>query len=621
MKVMIVESPAKAKKIAGFLGEGWRVLASMGHVRDLPVKDLGVDVEADFRPTYAIVSGKGRLVKRLVQAIVEAEAVYVATDPDREGEAIAWHVLKVADLPKDKRVYRVTFSAITKAAVLAAIATPRPLDIQLIDAQETRRIVDRLVGYLTSPLACQSLNGRYSAGRVQSACLRLIVERERAIAAFEPETYWILALNLQADDQIFQADLHQMRGSDIRFTDRTPLKKLVNLLQSTSVWVSHMARATHPIQPPPPFTTATLQQVASRRLNIAPDRVMDVAQHLYEAGMITYHRTDGVSVAPEAQLAARAFITLTYGERYLPAESPIYQTKSVSAQEAHEAIRPTDVSQQPTDVTEDGAGLYRLIWERFVASQMAAGQVSVTVVDIQVGKSRETPYPVVFRAKGRVGLFDGFQRVYQDEDEPSHTPLPDLSIGQSLQLVESVVDEKQTRAPAHFNAASMVAALEQDGIGRPSTYASTIKLLLDKGYVGLHEKHLKPSEQGEALCDYLVAHFPTVFDVAYTAELEANLDRVATGEITRSEVLKSFWAGFHPHLQSAAKQAAAHLQTRHTPAIPLGERCPTCGGELLSRQGSRGAFIGCGNFPKCTYTRGLVEAQPLHLQSAERVQS
>jgi DNA topoisomerase I len=481
MKLVIVESPAKSKKIAGFLGQGWRVEACLGHVRDLPEAELGVEVAADFRPTYEVLPGKGNVVKKLLKAIKDAEAVYVATDPDREGEAIAWHLLRLANVPKDKPVYRALFHAITQDAVRAAVAQPRALDVNLVEAQQARRIVDRLVGYLASPLAAKALDGKFSAGRVQSVCLRLVVEREREIEGFTPESYWTLGLKLAAEDSEFSAKLYRLKDADSAFKTREPLDKLVALLQNAQVWVGKAGRTVKARNPLPPFTTSSLQQAASKGLGLSPEKTMALAQTLYEQGWITYMRTDGVSIAPEAQSAARDTIAREHGSDYLPPEPPTYTVKSANAQEAHEAIRPTDVNHLPKDIDGDGAALYALIWKRFIASQMSPALYTVTGAVIYAGKAPGQPFPMEFRAQGRSLLFDGFLKVYEEpvdegetEDEENGT-LPPLKDNQLLKLVAPQVEDHQTRSPSRYTEAALVQALEQRGIGRPSTYASMVK--------------------------------------------------------------------------------------------------------------------------------------------------
>lgn len=483
MKLVIVESPAKAKKIAHFLGDGWQVEACRGHVRDLPETELGVDIEADFRPQYQVLAGKGNLVKKLVKAIREADAVYLATDPDREGEAIAWHLLALAGNLKDKPVYRSAFNAITESAVKASLAEPRKLDLSLVEAQSVRRIVDRLVGYLVSPLACKALNGRLSAGRVQSVALRLVVEREREIEAFKVENFWTLKAILEADGSRFEAKLHRLKDTDVKFNAREQAEKLVGLLQNAKFWVNKAGQTLKLRNPLPPFTTSSLQQAAAKGLGLSPEKTMQLAQTLYEQGRITYHRTDGVSVALEAQEATGLLILKEYGTEYLPETPPVYKTRTANAQEAHEAIRPTDVSQLPEENDGDVAKLYALIWKRFVASQMAPARYTVTAALIHAGKAVDKPFPLIFKAQGRVLDFDGFLRVYEEPDDVDESEaedsgaVPTLQDGQALHLVELPIDEGQTRPPARFSEAALVQKLEVVGVGRPSTFASMLKVI------------------------------------------------------------------------------------------------------------------------------------------------
>lgn len=619
MNLVIVESPSKAKKIAGFLGEGWRVEACRGHVRDLPRTELGIAVEQNFHPTYELLPGKGNMVRRILKAAKDADAIYLATDPDREGEAIAWHLLQMTRLPKDKPIYRSTFSAITKQAVLDAIQNPRQLDTALVEAQQTRRIVDRLVGYLVSPLACKALGSRLSAGRVQSVCLRLAVEREREIEAFTPQTYWKIAVELEADGQTFTSNLQRIKGAKPQFGDKAQAEKLVTLLQSAQFWVSKAGQYNSSRNPLPPFTTSSLQQAAAKGLVLSPEQTMQLAQQLYEAGLITYHRTDGVSVAPEAQKTTTMLILKNYGSNYLPEKPPIYKTKSANAQEAHECIRPTDISHLPDAEKGTGAALYDLIWKRFIASQMAAAQYTVTGAIIHAGQHQQKPFPLEFKAQGRELAFDGFLRVYEEpadegDEEESSAKLPVLKQGQSLSLVDAPVSEKQTCAPARYTEAALIQTLEKQGIGRPSTYASMVGTVKGRGYIKLTKKRLVPTVLGVQLCDFVVGHFPQVFETSYTALLESQLDEIAAGDKTRLSTLQGFWQQFQPVLGEATKATLELLKARPQPE-PIGELCPDCGGDLLLRQGKKGAFIGCSNYPTCTFTREA-ESKPLVLHPA-----
>ena len=567
-KLLIVESPAKSTIIAGYLGDGWRVEATRGHLRDLPSKRLGVTVEDDFRPEYVVLPGKVNRVKQLVKAVREADAVYLATDPDREGEAIAWHLLQLAGKPPGGAVYRVRFNAITKEAVQAALAAPQAIDSDLVETQTARRVVDRLVGYLASPLACKALDGRFSAGRVQSVALRLVVEREREIEAFTPETTWTLRAELDADGVPFAAPLHKLKDGDVRFSSREKAEKLVGLVQNATFWVGKAGQTLKLRNPLPPFTTSSLQQAAAKGLGLSPDKTMQLAQTLYESGGITYHRTDAVHVDPEAQTAAREVIQREYGDAYLPPTPPTYKAKSAHAQAAHEAIRPTDVAKLPDEKADgDGAKLYALIWRRFIASQMTPARYTVTGALIHAGKSTDKPFPLVFQARGRELTFDGFLRVYEepddgDEETETGSVIPTLKEGQPLVLVDLPVAEAQTRPPSRYSEAGLVQALERHGVGRPSTYAGMVKVIQDKKYATVKDKRLMPTETGTRLCDFLVARFPGVFDLGYTAQLEAALDQVAAGTRSRSDVLTRFWRSFQPQVQAATTHALEQVKSR-----------------------------------------------------------
>jgi DNA topoisomerase I len=615
MKLVIVESPAKAKKIASFLGEGWRVEACRGHVCDLPKDKLGVDVKKEFRPTCTLLPRKGSLVNRLIKAMRQVDAVYLATDPDREGEAIAWHLLQLAQLDKSKSVYRATFNAITESAVKQAIQSPQQLDTALVEAQQTRRILDRLVGYLVSPLACKTLNGKVSAGRVQSVALRLVVEREQAIQAFTSENFWTLSAQLQTGDVNLTVKLHRIKGADVRFTSPDQVQKLVGLLQPASFWIGKAGQSVQQRKPLPPFTTSTLQQAASKALGLSPQRTMQLAQTLYEAGWITYHRTDSVAVSPEVRALVRQVIRREYGEDYRPAKPPNYTSKKLHTQDAHEAIRPTNVQRQPEAMQRDGADLYALIWKRFIASQMTSARYNVTQLLIMAGKQTDKPFPLAFKAQGREQVFDGFLRVYEevtedDEDDGASNILPYIKQGTSLDLIDLPIKQGQTQAPKRFTEAGLVQKLEAEGVGRPSTYAGMVGTIQTKGYVSKQKRHLIPTEIGTGLCAYLIEQFPSVFDVGYTAQLEATLDEIASGNTTRLQALQKFWSDFQPQLQSAGEAVI-----KSTPQ-PTGEICPECGGELLERRSTHGVFVGCANYPTCTHTQ-KVDHKPIRLLSVE----
>ncbi len=627
-RLLIVESPGKVKKIQSYLGTEFRVMASMGHVRDLPNTELGIDVEAGFVPKWEAVAGKNNVIKRLVKAMQETEAIYLATDPDREGEAIAAHILSLTKLPREKPIMRVTFTAITQEAVRKAVENPRRLDMALVAAQHARRKLDRLVGYLVSPIACRVLDGRYSAGRVQSPALRLVVERERAIQAFIPETYFVIEALLGTVAASFKAKLTAVQGKELPLKEVEFVKKLATTLNSATYWVGEINTETAQRKPPAPFTTSTLQQAASSTLGFSPEQTMQLAQTLYETSLITYMRTDAVFVAPEAQAAAFAFIGKTYGEPYLPTEKPLYKSKP-NAQEAHEAIRPTDVTLTPDHIKEsigEGAALYGLIWRRFIASQMAAAVDQVQTISVLVGKQVGQPFPLTLTARGSTPQFDGFRRVYQagadvETDAPSteeaENTLPVLAVGQPLTLQKLLPQQKQTQAPARFTEAQLVHELEKRGIGRPSTYAAILSNLKSREYVRLDKKRLIPTETGIKLTDYLMGGFATLLADDYTARMENTLDEIAAGRRGELDVIQTFWGEFQPLLRGASAEIRpAQSKVAQPEPQKTGELCPQCGSDLVVRVGKNGQFVGCSTFPKCRYTVGL-EHQPLILQPAK----
>ncbi|MCL4876206.1 MAG: type I DNA topoisomerase [Anaerolineae bacterium] len=624
-RLLIVESPGKVKKIQSYLGAEFRVMASMGHVRDLPSDELGIDVEAGFVPKWEVVAGKNNVIKRLVKAMndTQVEAIYLATDPDREGEAIAAHILSLTKLPREKPVMRVTFTAITQEVVRKAVENPRRLDMALVAAQHARRKLDRLVGYLISPIACRVLDGRYSAGRVQSPALRLVVERERAVQSFTPEIYFVIEALLGTEAASFKAKLTAVQGKALPLKDMELVKKLAATLNSAAYWVGEINTETVTRKPPAPFTTSTLQQAASSTLGFSPEQTMQLAQTLYETSLITYMRTDAVFIAPEAQVAAFDFIGKAYGEPYLPTEKPQYKSKP-NAQEAHEAVRPTDITLTPDQIKEnigDGAALYGLIWRRFVASQMAAAVDTIQTVSVLAGKQMGQPFPLTLTARGSAPQFDGFRRVYQvdpdvEADEPAdaENALPVLAVGQMLTLQKLLPQQKQTQAPARFTEAQLVHELEKRGIGRPSTYAAILSNLKSREYVRLDKKRLIPTETGIKLTNYLMDSFTTLLADDYTARMENTLDEIAGGQRGELDVLQAFWGEFQPLLRGAAAAIRPTQSKAPQPELQkTGEQCPQCGSDLVIRAGKNGQFVGCSAFPKCRYTVGL-EYQPLILQ-------
>ncbi len=655
--LVIVESPAKAKTLSGILGPGYRVVASLGHVRDLPAKDLGVDLDAGFNPHYVTAPGKLKTIQRLRQAAQGAATVYLATDPDREGEAIAWHVLQVLKLPRGTPVHRVAFHAITPAAVRAAMDQPGPLDEHLVEAQQTRRILDRLVGYKVSPLLWRRVKGGragprkkgsgLSAGRVQTVALRLVVDREREIEAFVPEEYWTLEARLeqQVDGAApFTAELWRIGRDKPDLKTQADVQRIVDDLapggdlKAALWWVESSETLRKNRRPDPPFTTSTMQQAAARSLHLPPGLTMKLAQQLYEGvplgeagtvGLITYMRTDSTAVAPEAQTAAREVIERFWGAGYLPASPPVYHTKIKSAQEAHEAIRPTDPQRTPKAVRpfldDKLAALYELIWRRFIASQMADALYDVTTALIPTARGeRANRLPYLFRAVGRLLVFDGFLKVYEEGRDPGEDldaaegggPLPPLHPGEPLGLLELIPKQHWTQPPPRYTEASLIKELEKRGIGRPSTFAGMVDLIQDRGYVAKEQRFLKPTPLGFAVCDLLVGFFPDLFDYNFTAQMEDTLDEIAGGRAERLATLEAFWAGLEPALLKAgaempkvqvetppapARRAGKQGKAKGQAATPTGKTCPQCGGALVQRQGKYGPFVGCSSYPKCRY--------------------
>jgi DNA topoisomerase-1 len=626
-----VESPAKAKTIGSILGGEYRVLASMGHVRDLPGKEMGVDINREFRPHYVTAPGKKKTIDRLKEAAAQAGSLYLATDLDREGEAIAWHVLQVLRraLPASTPVHRITFHEITPQAIRAALQHAGRLNHQLVEAQQTRRILDRLVGYQISPLLWKRIRGAgrrsLSAGRVQTAALRLVVDREREIEAFVPVEYWsIEALLAQKipDPVPFLAQLWRIADADGQLQEpdlknREDAEAIVQALEEAIYWVESVDRTRKPRYPWPPFTTSTMQQASARSLGFSPAQTMRIAQQLYEGvplgeegnvGLITYMRTDSTHVAPEAQSAARQVIAQYWGDPYLPPRPPIYKTKVKSAQEAHEAIRPTDPRRTPKQVRPFldpvQASLYELIWRRFIASQMAPALYDVTTALIPTAKDRrENRLPFLFRAQGRVCVFDGFLKVYEeqaDEDEERDTALPPLTAGEGLDLLELIPKQHWTKPPPRYTEASLIKELERRGIGRPSTFARMVSVIKDRNYVRREAQALVPTELGFAVCDMLVGSFPDLFDYGFTAQMEDRLDDIANGQAQRTEMLRQFWTGFQPALAQAQEHMPS-VQVDREPLQPTGKLCPECGGKLVKRKGRYGYFVGCANYPQCRY--------------------
>jgi len=640
MDLVIVESPTKAKALRGFLGRGYRVLASMGHIRDLPPKQLGVDVEHNFRPTYHQRKGARKVIKRLREAAAEASSITLATDPDREGEAIAWHVAQTLRKElKDKPVMRATFHEITPQAVQAALSAPGQLDVDLVNAQQARRVLDRLVGYQVSPVLWKAIKSRkgLSAGRVQTVALRLVVERDREIEAFVPQEYWTLEAELSKvdDERHFRARLVRVGPG---YKDKPDLKTeadahaVIEALEGADYRVLKVKRQRRSRRPYPPYTTSTLQQDAANRLGWGADKTMRVAQQLYEGvdlpdegtvGLITYMRTDSTHVAEAAQQEAREVIARFWGQEYLPERPPHYKTRAKVAQEAHEAIRPTSSQRTSRDMREhltpEQAKLYELIWRRFIASQMKPAVYNVTTVDVACARDGQD-LPYLFRATGRELIFEGFLKAYAaeaqkpgEEEGAADQVLPPLSDGEPLVLHGLFPEQHFTKPPPHFTEASLVKELEKLGIGRPSTYAGIIRTLVQREYVTRERKSLLATELGFVVCDFLVEQFPDLFAVGFTAQMEEDLDRIARGERAWVEVVGKFYGPFSTavtHAQGAAlSQTVTVPGERKSEAVPTGETCPECGGAVVVREGKYGRFRACANFPKCKWSAPLVVGQ------------
>ncbi|MBM4423328.1 MAG: type I DNA topoisomerase [Chloroflexi bacterium] len=631
-KLVIVESPAKAKTVQRFLGKGYQVQASVGHVRDLLKSTLSVDVQNDFAPKYRVPNEKKAVVKEIKAKAAAAEEVFLATDPDREGEAISWHLLEAAEI-EPALARRVVFHEITRPAIEEAFSHPREIDMRLVNAQQTRRILDRLVGYSLSPLLWAKVRGRLSAGRVQSVAVRLIVDREREIEAFAPQEYWTVEAELtKRGDTVkkhhFFARLLKVDEKDVGLEKEIPLanesevKPLLADLEGAQWSVLKVKKGERRRSPPPPFTTSTLQQEASRRLNFTAKRTMMVAQQLYEGiglngdsavGLITYMRTDSTNVSKIAQKEAREFVAEKYGADFLPPEPPQYKTRAKGAQEAHEAIRPTSAMREPKAIegflTKEQFRLYQLIWQRFVASQMAAAVYDTVSVDIEAKHERT----YLFRAAGSVVKFPGFLAVYEEakeEDAAAPDPaegegkrLPPLIDGDPLSLIRLIPEQHFTQPPPRYTEATLVKALEEYGIGRPSTYAPTIATIQQRGYVLREEKRLAPTETGIIVNDLLVDHFPEIVDVGFTARMEEELDEIAAGEREWTPVLHEFYGPFAQQV----KAAEADMPNVNAGPEFVGRDCPLCGKPLVMRYGRYGKFIGCSGFPECRHVEPLLE--------------
>jgi DNA topoisomerase-1 len=619
-KLVIVESPAKARTVGRFLGKGYTVKASVGHVRDLLRSKLSVDVEHNFEPQYRVPNEKRPVVKELKTLAQKSKEIYLATDLDREGEAIAWHLMEAAEIDPE-RTKRVVFHEITRPAIDEAFAQPRVINMNLVDAQQGRRVLDRLVGYSISPLLWRKVRGRLSAGRVQSVALRLIVEREREIESFDPEEYWKIKAELQGEGSqtSFIAELWRIDGDRSVFNQESDVKPVLVDMKGAKYKVSEFRKGERKRQPLAPFITSTLQQEASRRLGFTARKTMRLAQQLYEGidvsgrgstGLITYMRTDSTHVSALAQKDVREYIQANHGEKFLPAQTREYKAKAKGAQEAHEAIRPTSASRTPKSIRDqlsrDQYRLYSLIWQRFVASQMASAIYDTVSVEV-TGVSNTHTY--LLRASGSTIRFPGFLVVFPDikkkeKEENGDTPVPtDLSVDQLTKLVRLIPKQHFTQPPPRFSEASLVKTLEENGIGRPSTYAPTLSTLQTRGYIVRDGRRLIPTETGYIVNDLVTEYFPNIVDVSFTASMEMQLDQVATGNQSWVNIIKEFYG---PFAEQVAHANEAMPEVKSEPET-IGRDCPECGNDLVIRWGRHGKFIGCSNFPACRFTEPWLE--------------
>ncbi len=613
-KLVIVESPAKAKNIKGYLGKGYEVVASMGHVRDLPSARLSVDVEHDFAPKYAIIKGKEAFVKDLKKKADKSDYVYLATDPDREGEAISWHLANILELDlKDKN--RVTFNEITKHGVTEGMENPRSIDIDLVDAQQARRILDRLIGYKLSPFISQKIRRGLSAGRVQSVALRLVVDREEEIRAFVPQEYWSIDAKFTnpPSKKVFAAAIYGKDGKKIKINSKEESDKILSELDGAEYTVASVKKGTRKKSPTPPFITSTLQQEASRRLSFQARRTMKAAQELYEGldvkglgtvGLITYMRTDSLRISDEARAAGNQFILDNYGEKYLPKKPRFFKSKG-NVQDGHEAIRPSMPGVTPESVkdslTNDQYKIYKLVWERFIASLMENCLQETVKVEIAAGD-------YTFTASGYTVKFDGFTALYEeskdDASSDSSAPLPELKQGDTLRLKSILGNQHFTQPPARYTEASLTKALEENGVGRPSTYVTITSTIVAREYVKREGKQFVPTELGEAVTKLLEDRMPNIVDVKYTSKMEADLDKIDSGEKNYIDMIRHYYDEFEKPLEKAKIEMQGvkiKLKEEETDEV-----CEKCGRNMVVKVGRFGKFLACPGYPECKNTKPLI---------------
>ncbi|AIE80497.1 DNA topoisomerase 1 [Bacillus anthracis] len=609
--LVIVESPSKAKTIEKYLGKKYKVVASMGHVRDLPKSQMGIEVKNNFTPKYITIRGKGPVLKDLKSAAKKAKKVYLAADPDREGEAIAWHLANTLNVDVESDC-RVVFNEITKDAIKESFKHPRAINMDLVDAQQARRILDRLVGYNISPLLWKKVKKGLSAGRVQSVAVRLIIEREREIQSFEPEEFWTIKTEFVKGKDTFEASFYGVDGEKVQLTNETQVNEIIEQLKDNAFSVENVTRKERKRNPALPFTTSSLQQEAARKLNMRAKKTMMLAQQLYEGidlgkqgtvGLITYMRTDSTRISETAQTEARTYITEAFGTEYIGTEKK-KETKKSNAQDAHEAIRPTSVMRKPEELksflSRDQLRLYKLIWERFVASQMASA-IMDTVTARLINNN------VQFRASGSVVKFPGFMKVYveskDDGAEEKDKMLPPLEVGETVFSKDLEPKQHFTQPPPRYTEARLVRTLEELGIGRPSTYVPTLETIQKRGYVGLDNKRFVPTELGEIVIELILEFFPEIINIEFTANMEQSLDEVEEGNANWVKIVDDFYVGFEPRLEKAEKEMR-EVEIKDEPA---GEDCELCNHPMVFKMGKYGKFMACSNFPDCRNTKPIVK--------------
>lgn len=611
--LVIVESPAKAKTIGKYLGSKYIVKASMGHVRDLPKSQIGVEVENDFSPKYITIRGKGSVLKELKDASKKVKKIYLAADPDREGEAIAWHLAHVLDVD-EKETCRVVFNEITKQAVKDAFKSPRKINMDLVNAQQARRILDRLVGYKISPLLWKKVKKGLSAGRVQSVAVKIILDRENEISAFVPEEYWSITARLKTGESLFEAKFHQFRGEKLELKSEQQVKEILQSIDKVKFSVAEVKEKERLRHPAAPFTTSSLQQEAARKLNFRAAKTMSVAQQLYEGvdlgkegtvGLITYMRTDSTRIAASAQEEAQEYILGKYGKDYAPESPRQYSKKAAGAQDAHEAIRPTSTTRDPESVkeftTRDQYRLYKLIWDRFMASQMSSAVLDTLSVDIAAGEA-------TFRAVGSKIRFPGFMKVYVEGNDDGNANdddkfLPPLAKGDKLITEEIEPKQHFTQPPPRYTEARLVKTLEELGIGRPSTYAPTLETIQKRGYVAIEEKKFVSTELGELVIEQMEQFFPEILDVEFTAHMEEDLDHVEDGAEDWVRVLSEFYESFEKRL-SVAEEEMKEIEIEDEVSDEI---CEKCGKPMVYKLGRFGKFLACSGFPDCRNTKPIVK--------------